>query len=102
MSLLRCWSFEEIVEVSEDMPTLAAVSTPGGSGKEVEHGSPRPSSPFAALGLRRTRFSSVPLVEIKQNADTEEITFPASVELPRRHVTFYSDVDSDSSLSGVS
>ncbi|GBM11636.1 hypothetical protein AVEN_233450-1, partial [Araneus ventricosus] len=44
----------------------AAVPTPGGSGKsgEGEHGSPRPSSPFAALSLRRTRFSSVPLVEI--------------------------------------
>ncbi|CAL1265806.1 unnamed protein product [Larinioides sclopetarius] len=80
----------------------AAVPTPGGSGKsgEGEHGSPRPSSPFAALSLRRTRFSSVPLVEIKQNVETEEITFPASVELPRRHVTFNSDVDSDSSLSG--
>ncbi|GIY70649.1 hypothetical protein CDAR_7271 [Caerostris darwini] len=83
---------------------LAAAPTPGGSGKsgEGEHGSPRPSSPFAALGLRRTRFSSVPLVEIKQNVEADDITFPASVELPRRHVTFYSDADSDSSLSGLS
>ncbi|XP_035206127.1 uncharacterized protein LOC118181160, partial [Stegodyphus dumicola] len=79
----------------------AAASTPGGGSKaaETEHGSPRPSSPFPAISLRRTRFSSVPLVQLK-HADTEEITFPASVELPRRHVTFYSDVDSDSSLSG--
>ncbi|KAG8177294.1 hypothetical protein JTE90_023611 [Oedothorax gibbosus] len=75
----------------------AAVS----GGKSVEGGSPRPSSPFHALNLRRTRFSSVPLVEIKKNTETDEITFPASVELPRRHVTFNSDVDSDSSLSGI-
>ncbi|XP_054706969.1 LOW QUALITY PROTEIN: rho GTPase-activating protein 32-like [Uloborus diversus] len=76
--------------------TEQAASAPGAGS---EWGEPRPSSPFAALALRRTRFSSVPLVHIK-HAEPEGITFPASVELPRRHVTFYSDVDSDSSLSG--
>ncbi|KAF8795444.1 hypothetical protein HNY73_003289 [Argiope bruennichi] len=67
------------------MPTQSAVSTPGGSGKsgESEHGSPRPSSPFAALSLRRTRFSSVPLVEIKQNVEKRNYLPPLQWEYQR-------------------